>query len=268
MLPMMKKLQLLLLIGTIFSGLTVATVIQAQQPGGLQPKFSADIKRDVAAFVQGADDASSQNTLQTNLLDLIKRTGTETRILAQIVSEAINTATQTPGQSINKVGRVIQIATYSTVSGALGAETSLRAEQIQLHNQLMRSAPQQVDSLIAAEFPPNCTILGGSFHYCLNRGVFGNRKSNVERHFNNKSANSTKCNASQHLKAGGQILVGIHGIKCPQAVVELVRKKQFKLPYHHAAANESNPNPNPTPIIASTPSSRRHRSKFAQFYFL
>jgi len=121
---MMKKLQLLLLIGTIFSGLAVATVIQAQQPGGLQPKFSADIKRDVAAFVKGADDASSQNTLQTNLLDLIKRTGTETRILAQIVSEAINTATQTPGQSINKVGRVIQIATYSTVSGALGAETS------------------------------------------------------------------------------------------------------------------------------------------------
>ncbi len=153
---------------------------------------------------------------------------------------------------------------------ALGAEKSLKAKQIALHNQLMRSTPQQVDSLIAAEFPPNCTILGGTFHYCLNCGVFGNRKSNVERHFKNKLAKSTKCNASQHLKAGGQILVGIHGIKCPQAVVELVRKKQFKLPYHHAAANEPNPNPNPnpTPIIASTPSSRRHQSKFAQFYFL
>ncbi len=51
---------------------------------------------------------------------------------------------------------------FVTKPNALGAETSLRAEQIQLHNQLMRSAPQQVDSLIAAEFPPNCTILGGS----------------------------------------------------------------------------------------------------------
>jgi len=132
MLPMIKKLPLLL-IGTALFSLAGTIVTQAQQPGGLQPKFSADIKRDVAAFVKSAGDVSSENTLQTNFTDLIKRTGhNDARILAQIVSEAINEATQAPGNTISKAGHVIKIATLTTVSAALASETTGGGEAIKI----------------------------------------------------------------------------------------------------------------------------------------
>ena len=150
------------------------------------------------------------------------------------------------------------------------AEKQLRSKQIQLHNQLQRSTQQAVDKLIAAEFPSNCKVLNGKYSYCVNCGFFAKRKPDMKAHFGGKTG-KMECNVSQHLQDGGEVLEGIHGIKCPRALVELVRKKQFKLPYHHAPANE--PNTNPTTVTARTvtartPSSRRQQSKFAHFYFL
>ena len=102
--------------------------IQAQ---GLSPKFSQDIKRDVSAFVQGSANLEQQNTLQQNLTDLINRTGTDKRILSQIVSEAINSASETPGHNIQKIGRVIQTATLCAISAALAAETANAEEAVE-----------------------------------------------------------------------------------------------------------------------------------------
>ena len=53
--------------------------LQAQQPGGLPAKFSAEIKRDVAEFVQGQADANSIANLQNNIVGIIQRTGTDTK---------------------------------------------------------------------------------------------------------------------------------------------------------------------------------------------
>lgn len=142
----------------------------------------------------------------------------------------------------------------------------LTAKQIQLHNQLQQSTLQAVNTIIAAEFPSNCKVLDGKYLYCINCGHFTNRKNNMKAHFGGKKG-QMKCNVSQHQREGGLVLEGIHGIKCPRAVVELVRQKQFKLPYPHAAVNQPAPTPTCT-TTASTPASRRHYSKFAQFDFL
>jgi hypothetical protein len=95
-----------------------------QSPGGLDPKFAQDIQRDVATFVQGAAGQSQQATLQNQLIGLIERTGTDTRTLQQIVSESINSASTTPGHTLEKVARVVQVATYSAASSALANETA------------------------------------------------------------------------------------------------------------------------------------------------
>ncbi len=146
---------------------------------------------------------------------------------------------------------------------ALKTEKELTAKQIQLHNQLQQSPQPSVDKLIADEFPSNCKVLGGKYFYCLNCGYFTNRKNDMQAHFGKKKS-LMKCILSQHLRDSGEVLEGIHGIKCPRAVVELVRQKQFKLPYPHAAENNQ-PTPTPTrTTTASIPASRRHYSKFAQ----
>ena len=142
----------------------------------------------------------------------------------------------------------------------------LSAKQIQLHNQLQQSTQQTVNTLIAAEFPSNCKVLDGKYFYCINCGYFTNRKNDMKVHFGGKKG-QMKCNVSQHQREGGLVLEGIHGIKCPRAVVELVRQKQFKLPYPHASVNQPAPTPTRT-TTASIPASRRHYSKFAQFDFL
>lgn len=142
----------------------------------------------------------------------------------------------------------------------------LTAKQIQLHNQLQQSTQQAVNTIIAAEFPSNCKVLDGKYFYCINCGYFTNKKDNIKAHFGGGKG-QMKCNVSQHQRERGLVLEGIHGIKCPQAVVELVRQKQFKLPYPHAAVNQPAPTPTRT-TTASTPATRRHYSKFAQFDFL
>jgi hypothetical protein len=142
----------------------------------------------------------------------------------------------------------------------------LTAKQIQLHNQLQQSTQQAVNTIIAAEFPSNCKVLDGKYFYCINCGHFTNRKNNMKAHFGGEKG-QMKCNVSHHQREGGLVLEGIHGIQCPRAVVELVRQKQFKLPYPHAAVNQPAPTPTRT-TTASTPASRRHYSKFAQFDFL
>ena len=120
--------------------------------------------------------------------------------------------------------------------------------------------------MIATEFPSNCKVLDGKYFYCINCGYFTNRKNDMKVHFGGKKG-QMKCNVSQHQREGGLVLEGIHGIQCPRAVVELVRQKQFKLPYPHAAVNQPAPTPTRT-TTASIPASRRHYSKFAQFDFL
>jgi len=102
-----------------------------QSPGGLDPKFSLDIQRDVGAFVQGTAGQNEQAALQQNLVNLILRTGTNARTLKQIVSESVSAASTTPGHNVEKIARVVQIATLSAVSGALSAETSNAAEVIE-----------------------------------------------------------------------------------------------------------------------------------------
>ncbi len=77
----------------------------AQQPGGLPAKFSAEIKRDVAEFVQGQADANSIANLQNNIVGIIQRTGTDSRILSQIVSDAVNQAAQVHGSTIKKISK-------------------------------------------------------------------------------------------------------------------------------------------------------------------
>lgn len=114
-------------------------------------------------------------------------------------------------------------------------QRELKAQQIQLHNQLQQSTQEQVNTLIAAEFPAGSKVLGGKFYYCVNCGFNAKRKSNMDKHFKN-ARGKRSCNASQHQKEGGDILVGSHGMKCPRAIVELVRQKRFTLPYPHAPA--------------------------------
>lgn len=76
------------------------------------------------------------------------------------------------------------------------------------------------------------------------------------------------CNSSQHLREGGEILVGVHGMKCPRAIVELVRQKQFNLPYQHAPAivNDCNLTQNQPQNAVRTPAARRHATASQQRY--
>ena len=178
----MKKLPLLL-IGTALFSLAGTNQIHAQQPGGLQPKFSADIKRDVAAFVKGEGNVSAQNTLQTNFTDLIKRTGSnDTRILAQIVSEAINEATQTPGNTINRIGHVIKIATLSTVSAALASETTGGEEAIK---KIANAVTFQFVSLSAktgTEPGKNLNLVAQAIAFGVGLAVLDNDSANASAH--------------------------------------------------------------------------------------
>ncbi len=102
-----------------------------QSPGGLDPKFALDIQRDVGAFVQGAAGQNQQANLTKQLIDLIERTGTDRRTLQQIVSEAISSASTTPGHTLEKVARVVQVATFSAASSALQNETANAPEVIE-----------------------------------------------------------------------------------------------------------------------------------------
>jgi hypothetical protein len=102
-----------------------------QSPGGLDPKFSLDIQRDVGSFVKGAAGQNQQADLTKQLTDLIQRTGTDTRTLQQIVSESISSASTTPGHTLEKVARVVQVATYCAASSALANETANAPEVIE-----------------------------------------------------------------------------------------------------------------------------------------
>ena len=125
----------------------------AQQPGGLPAKFSAEIKRDVGKFVQGQGDAAAITTLQKDLVGIIQRTGTDTRILSQIVSDAINEAAQVHGSTIKKIANVIQVSTQSAVSGALSSDTSSAAKAIE---DIARTVTFQYLSLTAkGDFDPD-----------------------------------------------------------------------------------------------------------------
>lgn len=147
----MKKLRRLPT-GIAFIALIASTAIQAQQPGGLPAKFSAEIKRDVAKFVQGQGDASAIGTLQKDLVGIIQRTGTDTRILSQIVSDAINEAAQVHGSSIKKIANVIQVSTQSAVSGALSSDASNASRAIE---NIARTVTFQYLSLTAkSDFDP------------------------------------------------------------------------------------------------------------------
>ena len=137
------------------------------------------------------------------------------------------------------------------------AERDLKAQQIQLHNQLQQSSQQQVDTLIAAEFPAGSHLLSGKFFYCINCGFFQKKRSDMNAHFGGRT-NQMNCNLSQHLREGGEILVGVHGMKCPRAIVELVRQKQFNLPYQHAPAIVQS--------AARTPAARRQAIASQQHY--
>lgn len=105
--------------------------IQGQAPGGLAPKFSVEIKRDVSAFVQGPGGQDDLNKLQESLVSVIKRAGEDTRVLTQLVSECIGSASSTPGHSIEKVARVVQASTYCAATGALASETANAPESIE-----------------------------------------------------------------------------------------------------------------------------------------
>jgi len=182
MLQMMKRLPLLLM-GTALFSLAGTIATQAQQPGGLQPKFSADIKRDVAAFVKSAGDVSSQNTLQTNFTDLIKRTGhNDTRILAQIVSEAINEATQTPGNTISKVGHVIQIATLSTVSAALASETTGGGDAIKTIANTVTFQFVSLSAKSGTEPGKNLNLVAQAIAFGVGLAVLDNDSANASTH--------------------------------------------------------------------------------------
>ena len=148
----MKIKNLLLPLGVTLSAHLLALALQAQQPGGLPAKFSAEIKRDVAEFVQGQADANSIANLQNNIVGIIQRTGTDTRILSQIVSDAVNEAAQVHGSTIKKIANVIRISTQSAVSGALSSDTSNPSKAIE---DIARTVSFQYLSLTAkGDFDP------------------------------------------------------------------------------------------------------------------
>ena len=153
---------------------------------------------------------------------------------------------------------------------ALKTERDLETQQIQLHNQLQQSTQQQVDTLIAAEFPALSQCLSGKFFYCINCGFFQKRRKDMNCHFGElkRRTNQMNCNASQHLREGGDILLGVHGMKCPRAIVELVRQKKFRLPYPHATAivNDRTLTQTQAQTAARTPTSRRYEAALQQHY--
>ena len=145
----MKIKNLLLPLGVTLSAHLLALALQAQQPGGLPAKFSAEIKRDVAEFVQGQADANSIANLQNNIVGIIQRTGTDSRILSQIVSDAVNEAAQVHGSTIKKIANVIRVSTQSAVSGALSSDTSNPSKAI---DDIARTVAFQYLSLTAGDF--------------------------------------------------------------------------------------------------------------------
>ena len=146
------KIHRLLPIGIATLALFIVVITNAQQPGGLPAKFSAEIKRDVGKFVQGPGDANSIASLQTDLVGIIQRTGTDTRILSQIVSDAVNEAAQVHGATIKKIANVIRVSTQSAVSGALSSDTSNPSKAIE---DIARTVAFQYLSLTAkGDFDP------------------------------------------------------------------------------------------------------------------
>ncbi len=111
--------------------LTLQPFIHGQVPGGLAPKFSQEIKRDVGAFVQSAGAQAELNKLQESLVSIIGRAGEDSKVLTQLVSECISSASSTPGHTVEKVARVVQASTYCAATGALASETSNAPETLE-----------------------------------------------------------------------------------------------------------------------------------------
>jgi hypothetical protein len=106
---------------------------------------------------------------------------------------------------------------------AEGTRKSLKAEQIRLHSQLKRSTALAAQQMVQQFFPPNCEVLSGDFHYCINGSAFSKRFNNIKRHFGTRNK-ELLCNSSLHSsRSKGKVSKGLHGFQCPSAIVE-----QFK----------------------------------------
>lgn len=145
-----------------------------------------------------------------------------------------------------------------------GTHRQLMAQQILLHNRLKHSTPSVAAQMVQEIFPQNCDMLPGDLHFCINCGAFTKRRDDLKKHYGKQ--NLFKCSAALHIRKG-TVCRGCHGFECPSAIVELIQRGEFKLPYEHVETNINQP-PTTAPTnnnqlqIVSVPAGMQHLSKF------
>ena len=133
---------------------------------------------------------------------------------------------------------------------------NLKAIQIRQHSQLKRGTAAAAAAIVQNVFPRNCNVLGGQFYYCVNCGAFDKKIANMKRHFGVRT-DVMGCSVAIHMKRG-TVCEGLHGLRCPEEVVQLIQNQKFTLPYPHADTVINQPNSTPA-APTGTASGLQHR---------
>lgn len=136
-----------------------------------------------------------------------------------------------------------QICYDGGIPNAKETHRSLKAIQIRQHSQLKRGTAAAAAAMVQSVFPRNCNVLGEQFYYCVNCGAFDKKIANMRRHFGVRT-DMMGCSVAIHMKRG-TVCEGLHGMRCPAEVVQLIQNQKFILPYPHADTVVNQPNSTP-----------------------